>query len=73
MSKFEDYQANTARQDGAPRRHPADDAAYARTPSSNGAIAPHEELSYAFNDVARDHGNRCVIITGTGDAFCAEV
>src|ERR1700688_3441858 len=37
------------------------------------AMGPHEELSYAFNDVARDHENRCVIITGTGDAFCAEV
>src|ERR1700730_12497360 len=36
-------------------------------------MQPHEELSYAFNDVARDHENRGVIITGTGDAFCAEV
>src|SRR5882672_5522036 len=36
-------------------------------------MGPHEELSYAFNDVARDRENRCVIITGTGDAFCAEV
>jgi enoyl-CoA hydratase/carnithine racemase len=36
-------------------------------------MGPHEELSYAFNDIARDHENRCVIITGTGDAFCAEV
>ena len=36
-------------------------------------MGPHEELSYAFNDVARDHENRCVIITGTGNAFCAEV
>jgi enoyl-CoA hydratase/carnithine racemase len=35
-------------------------------------MAPHEELSHAFNDVARDYENRCVIITGTGDAFCAE-
>jgi enoyl-CoA hydratase/carnithine racemase len=34
---------------------------------------PHEELSYAFYDVARDHENRCVIITGTGNAFCAEM
>ena len=34
---------------------------------------PHEELSYAFMDIARDHENRCVIITGTGNAFCAEV
>ena len=35
-------------------------------------MPPHEELSYAFNDIARDHENRCVIITGTGNAFCAE-
>lgn len=35
-------------------------------------MQPHEELSYAFNDIARDHENRCVIITGTGNAFCAE-
>jgi enoyl-CoA hydratase/carnithine racemase len=35
-------------------------------------MPPHEELSYAFYDIARDHENRCVIITGTGDAFCAE-
>jgi len=31
----------------------------------------HEELSYAFNDIARDHENRCVILTGAGAAFCA--
>lgn len=36
-------------------------------------MGPHEELSYAFNDVARDRDNRCVIITGTGSAFCAEI
>jgi enoyl-CoA hydratase/carnithine racemase len=36
-------------------------------------MGPHEELSYAFNDVARDRDNRCVIITGTGNAFCAEI
>src|SRR5580698_9079999 len=29
-------------------------------------MGPHEELSYAFNDVARDHENRCVIITDAG-------
>jgi len=34
---------------------------------------PHEELSYAFNDIARDHENQCVIITGAGDVFCAEM
>jgi enoyl-CoA hydratase/carnithine racemase len=36
-------------------------------------MGPHEELSYAFNDIARDRDNLCVIITGTGNAFCAEV
>ncbi|MGH7931530.1 MAG: enoyl-CoA hydratase/isomerase family protein [Candidatus Binataceae bacterium] len=35
--------------------------------------APHEQLSYAFEEIARDRDNRCVIITGTGNAFCAEV
>jgi enoyl-CoA hydratase/carnithine racemase len=33
----------------------------------------HEELSYAFYEIARDHENRCVILTGTGRAFCAEM
>lgn len=44
--------------------------------SKNGPLKwgmrPHEELSYAFGDVARDHENRAVIITGTGDEFCAD-
>jgi len=35
-------------------------------------ISAHEELSYAFYDIARDHENRCVILTGTGHSFCAE-
>src|ERR1700722_7985848 len=35
-------------------------------------IAAHEELSYAFYDVARDRDNRCVILTGAGESFCAE-
>jgi enoyl-CoA hydratase/carnithine racemase len=34
---------------------------------------PHEELSYAFYDVARDPKNECVILTGAGEAFCAEM
>jgi enoyl-CoA hydratase/carnithine racemase len=37
------------------------------------SAAPHEQLSYAFYDIARDRENRCVIITGAGDAFCAEM
>jgi enoyl-CoA hydratase/carnithine racemase len=35
--------------------------------------APHEELSYAFYDVARDRDNRSVILTGTGETFCVPV
>ncbi|HUN58091.1 MAG TPA: hypothetical protein VMU41_08245 [Candidatus Binataceae bacterium] len=34
---------------------------------------PHEEISYAFCDVARDRENKAVIITGTGDSFCADI
>jgi enoyl-CoA hydratase/carnithine racemase len=32
---------------------------------------PHEELSYLFSDIARDFDNRVVILTGTGENFCA--
>ena len=35
--------------------------------------APHEEPSFAFCDIARDRQNRCVILTGAGDAFCADM
>ena len=33
----------------------------------------HEQLGYAFADIARDQENRVVIMTGTGEAFCAEI
>jgi enoyl-CoA hydratase/carnithine racemase len=33
----------------------------------------HEQLGYAFADIARDQENRVVIMTGTGDEFCAEI
>ncbi len=33
----------------------------------------HEELSYVFYYIARDHENRCVILVGSGDAFCASM
>jgi len=33
--------------------------------------SPHEELSYLFADIARDFDNRVVILTGTGETFCA--
>jgi enoyl-CoA hydratase/carnithine racemase len=73
MSKFEEYQ-NKYKHVTMERR----DGIIQMTLHSEGGPLkwggpPHEELSYAFYDVARDHGNRCVIITGTGDAFCAEV
>ena len=32
---------------------------------------PHEDLSYLFADIARDFDNRVVILTGTGESFCA--
>jgi enoyl-CoA hydratase/carnithine racemase len=34
---------------------------------------PHEECSYAFYDVARDRENKVVILTGSGDNFCADI
>jgi enoyl-CoA hydratase/carnithine racemase len=33
----------------------------------------HEELGYAFADIGRDEENKIVIMTGMGDAFCAEL
>lgn len=32
---------------------------------------PHEDLSFLFADIARDYDNRVVILTGTGETFCA--
>jgi enoyl-CoA hydratase/carnithine racemase len=32
----------------------------------------HRELGYLFADIAADAQNRVVILTGTGDAFCAD-
>jgi len=73
MSKFEEYQ-NKYKHVTMERR---DGILQMTLHSEDGPLRwggpPHEELSYAFTDVGRDHGNRCIIITGTGDAFCAEV
>jgi enoyl-CoA hydratase/carnithine racemase len=33
----------------------------------------HRELSYACTDISADPDNTVVILTGTGDAFCAEI
>jgi enoyl-CoA hydratase/carnithine racemase len=35
--------------------------------------APHTELVYAFTDVGGDPENKVVILTGTGDRFCADL
>jgi enoyl-CoA hydratase/carnithine racemase len=33
----------------------------------------HRELSYACTDISADPDTKVVILTGTGDVFCAEV
>jgi enoyl-CoA hydratase/carnithine racemase len=33
----------------------------------------HDELAYCFTDIACDPQNAVVLLTGTGDAFCAEI
>ena len=33
----------------------------------------HRELPLLFADISNDAQNRVVILTGTGDAFCADV
>ena len=55
-------------QDGAPRRHPAGDAAHQRRRLAVGA-APHRELPLAFHDISNDHDTKVVILTGTGAEF----
>jgi enoyl-CoA hydratase/carnithine racemase len=36
-------------------------------------LEPHQELSYAFGEIARDRENECVIITGTADHFIGSI
>jgi enoyl-CoA hydratase/carnithine racemase len=33
----------------------------------------HEEIAYCFGDIAADKGNSVVVLTGTGDAWCAAI
>src|SRR5918996_1284919 len=33
----------------------------------------HEECAYCFGDIAADRENSVVILTGTGDSYCAEI
>lgn len=35
-------------------------------------VTPHRELPEAFADVAADRENRVVVLTGTGERFCAD-
>ncbi len=45
--------------------------------SNSGALlwneSVHRELPYACTDISADPDNKVVILTGTGDTFCAEV
>src|SRR5713101_5640087 len=34
---------------------------------------PHEDLSHLFADIARGFENKVVILTGTGESFCASL
>jgi len=36
-------------------------------------LGPHEDLSFLFADIARDFENKVVILTGTGESFCANL
>ena len=69
--KFEDY-AQNYRHARLERRN----GILQVTLHSNGGellwgMGPHEELSFLFGDIARDSENKVVILTGTGEAFCA--
>ncbi|MFD5747269.1 enoyl-CoA hydratase/isomerase family protein [Streptomyces sp. NPDC127033] len=33
----------------------------------------HDELAYCFTDISCDPGNKAVVLTGAGSAFCAEI
>ncbi len=73
MSKFEEY-ANKYQYIRMERR----DGILQMTLHSKGGELlwggrPHEECSYAFYDVARDRENKVVILTGTGNSFCADI
>ncbi|HLW70823.1 MAG TPA: enoyl-CoA hydratase/isomerase family protein [Candidatus Binataceae bacterium] len=73
MSKFEDYAGKYEF-----IKMERDDGILQMTLHSKGGELlwggrPHEELSYAFGEVARDRENRVVIVTGSGDNFCADI
>ena len=73
MTQFADY-ANKYQSIKMQRR----DGILEMTLHSDGGVlrwgeAVHRELPYACTDIGADPENKVVILTGTGDAFCAEV
>ena len=36
-------------------------------------VPPHRDFGYAFTDIGSDVENKVIIMTGTGDDFCAEI
>jgi len=70
---FEEY-ANSFRHVSMTRR---DGILGMRLHSEGGPLvwgdSPHSELGYAFEAVGADRDNRVVILTGTGDNFCARI
>jgi enoyl-CoA hydratase/carnithine racemase len=73
MIKFDDYQKKYSH-----IRMERQDGILQITLHTEGAVLKwsgpsHEQLGYAFADIARDHENKVVIMTGTGDTFCAEI
>ncbi len=73
MSKFEDY----AEKYNFIKMERRDGILQMTLHSKGGELLwggrPHEECSYAFYDVARDRENKVVILTGSGDNFCADI
>jgi hypothetical protein len=72
MIKFEDYSRKYTRVKMERRDGILQMTLHTKGAELQWGISAHEELSYAFYDIARDHENRCVILTGSGDSFCAQ-
>jgi enoyl-CoA hydratase/carnithine racemase len=37
------------------------------------AEPPHRELEHAFREIGRDHANKVILMTGTGEDFCGRI
>lgn len=76
MSRFEDYaqrfaNIHLARKDGIVQLSVHSDGSSLKWGALEGSI--HTQLGDCFREIARDPEVRVLIITGTGDAFCAEM